>query len=140
VYTFPSQLRLGDEGQILIDITSLYSADQQLRIDIASDGLTIRPDSMEPMNIAGKTHTERRVIVSPRSIGNKAFILTPTLLPSHSAMPAGAGHIDVLPPVRILGIPQPYLELTRDLATAIGLPGLILALATLYLTRAKNAS
>jgi hypothetical protein len=137
VYNYPSRLRQGDDGQLLLDITSRNSDDQSLVLEIASTDLSVAPVTIAPVPIAGNTHAERRVILSPRSSGNKSFVIMPTLVPSRGAIPPGPGHIDVLPAATVLGIAEPYLEICRSVSSIIGLPTILAALLAGILARQR---
>ncbi len=136
-FTYPAQSRQGDEGQILFEVTARNSQASDLSLEVSSDGLKVQPASLSPIPIAGKVHVERRLVVSTGNIGNKTFVVSASLTPSRNILTPGAGHINVLPPLAILGIPRPYLDAIRSLASLIGVPGLTALLVSYWFSRRK---
>jgi hypothetical protein len=140
-YSYPRRLRLGDDGAILLHVTCSHCPQGTLTVSALTTGLSIAPASPVSVPVAGDVEKDVQFIASSESLGLKSAIFSASLDPHILAITSvGSTTIDVVPPGRVFGIPEPYINALHTFSTSIGLPGLIGIVAAYFIGLRRSAS
>jgi len=138
-YTYPTELRAGDESQIILEVDARNADGRSLQLEVVAGDIKVLPASTTVV-LGKKTDIERRAILSPKNIGNKTFVLNviDQSRTGSEVVSSGPGRIEILPPIDVFGIPKPYIDFVQKLAAGIGLPAMLLLALNIWLGTKKR--
>lgn len=135
----PPSFRVGDEVHMRLGLDLASMKPVGLLLQISSSDLVIKPADRRLAVDGFYSDTLYPILASPTA-GRKSITVSVQDEKTGRNIDSITTSLDVLPPLSVLGIPKPYLDVFVSLAGTFGLPALIASLLTYFLATRKAST